>query len=148
MSAVKKVFLAGIIQGSEHGKGIHDQDYRNRLKAVLRRALPGADVYCPIENHPESVEYDEERARRVFLEHVAKAGDADIVVAYLPQASMGTAIEIWQAYERGRVILTISPLADNWVIRLLSTLNFASLDEFESFVDSGRLAELIDEHGK
>ncbi len=140
------VFLAGIIQGSREGEGIHDQDYRARLKSVLEAALDGAQVYCPFENHPQSVGYDDDRARSVFVGHVEQARDTDIIVAYLPEASMGTAIEIWEAYRAERIVFTISPLAENWVIKLLGTRNFLTLEEFEEFVESGELRKFLENY--
>jgi len=68
---------------------------------------------------------------------IVEAGRADIVVAYLSEASMGTALEMWRAYEKGIPILTISPLAENWVVKFLSTQVFATLEEFEAFVGEG-----------
>jgi hypothetical protein len=55
---------------------------------------------------------------------------------------MGTAIEMWRAYEKGLPILTISPLAENWAVKFLSTQVFATLEEFETFVVEGGLEEL------
>jgi len=143
-----KIFLAGIIQGSQTGRDIHDQQYRRRLRDLLERVVPGAEVYCPVANHPNSIDYDRQRARGVFLDHLARAADADIVVAFLPEASMRTAIEIWQAHRAGRIVFTISPLTENWVIKLLATRNFATLDEFERFTQSESLQQCLDEHGR
>lgn len=140
------IFLAGIIQGSQSGKGVHSQDYRRRLKGILERAVPDVAVYCPVENHPNSVDYDVDQARTVFLGHVDRAANSDVVVAFLPQASMGTAIELWQAYQAGRIIFTISPLAENWVVKILAKRNFASVDEFEAFVESGQLQDVLSRH--
>ncbi|NLX07208.1 MAG: hypothetical protein GXY33_18885 [Phycisphaerae bacterium] len=143
-----KIFLAGIIQGSQIGTVIHDQEYRGRLRSLLKAALPEAEAYCPHENHPNSLSYDQQRASEVFFEHVAMASEADVVIAYVPQASMGTAIEMWEAYRAGRIVLTISPLTENWVIRLLSTRNFTDMKEFEAFVSGGEFASFLEEHAR
>ena len=58
------------------------------------------------------------------------AATADVLVAYVPEASMGTAIEMWQAFKAGAHVFTISPLAENWVVKFLSQRVFATLDEF------------------
>jgi hypothetical protein len=76
-----RIFLSGIIQGSRSGKNIHTQDYRSVLKAVLRRHAPTADLVCPIDLHPNSVDYDEAQARETFSEMVRLASEADVVVA-------------------------------------------------------------------
>jgi hypothetical protein len=138
-----KIFLAGIMQGSCKEPRIHNQDYRLRLKKTLEENLADADVYCPFQNHPRSLGYDKGRMREVFFEHIEKASQADIIVAYLPEASMGSAIEIWEAFQKEKIILTISPLKENWVIKTLATKNFSSLEEFENFLREGRMKELF-----
>ena len=37
-----RFFLAGIMQGSQQDKGLHDQGYRARLKQALQRHFPDA----------------------------------------------------------------------------------------------------------
>jgi hypothetical protein len=136
-------FLAGIIQGSIHGREIHSQDYRKRLKTLLVKHVPGAEVYCPIENHPDSLGYSDARGREVFFGHVERAADSDALVAFLPEASMGTAVEMWEARKRGTIVLTVSPMRENWTVKFLSTRVFADLDAFEAFVRSGELERML-----
>ena len=137
-----RIFLSGIIQGSRQGKDIHTQSYRDVVKAVLRQHAPEADLVCPMDLHPNSVDYDEVQARTTFEDMVRLATEADIVVAYLPEASMGTAVEIWQAHERGVPVLTISPLAENWVVKLASRHVFVSVEAFEAWLAGGGLQRL------
>ena len=139
-----KFFIAGIIQGSRPD-GIHHQDYRDRLKRILRTAFPDDEVFCPFENHPESIEYGDEQASGVFFELMDAAAQADVLVAYLPEASMGTAIEMWQAYQAGRVVVAISGLHKNWVAKFLAHKVCPDLDTFEEFVAHGGLHRLIAE---
>ncbi len=141
-------FLAGIIQGSIHGSAIHPQEYRRRLKAMLLKHVSGADVYCPMENHPDSLGYSDARGREVFLGHVERAAASDVLVAFLPEASMGTAVEMWEAHRRGTIVLTVSPMRENWTVKFLSTRLFADLDAFERFVTSGELERLLAEPRK
>jgi hypothetical protein len=144
MSGRMRIFLAGIIQGSLEQAVIHRQDYRSRIKAILRECWPDCEVYCPIENHPNSLSYSEDRAREVFEGHVAMAADSDMLLAYVPEASMGTAVEMWASYRRGVPIVTISPLGENWVVKLLSMRVVSSLEEFESLARSGELREIVE----
>lgn len=137
-----RIFLSGIIQGSRRGKDIHTQNYREHLKSVLRRYAPSAELVCPIDLHPNSVDYDAAQARATFEDMVRLASESDLVVAYLPEASMGTAVEIWQAHLCGVPVLTISPLVENWVIMLASARVFPTLDAFEAFLGAGGLAGL------
>jgi nucleoside 2-deoxyribosyltransferase len=137
-----RVFLAGIIQGSYQGLELHDQSYRDRLKDIFRTYVPDAETCCPIEMHPSGVGYAPEQQRQAFFELVETASQADLVVAYLPQASLGTAIEMWEAYHHGRPVVVITPMRENWVINLLAQAVFPTLDAFEAFVREGGLREL------
>jgi hypothetical protein len=136
-------FLAGIIQGSLTGDGIHAQDYRERLKAAIRRAVPDADIYCPIEHHPQSLAFAEDHARQVFFDLMRRAAEADVLVAYVPEASMGTAIEMWKAFEAGVPLVTVSPLAANWVVKHLSDVVLPDLDAFRLWIAGGGLDKLL-----
>lgn len=125
------------MQGSRREKGITAQDYRAQLTQLFARHLDGVEIVDPYALHPNSVEYTFEEGRRTLLSLAQAAGQADAVVAYLPEASMGTALEIWQAYQHRRKIFTISPLGENWVVKFLSTRVFARYEDFERFVASG-----------
>ncbi|MCJ7666727.1 MAG: nucleoside 2-deoxyribosyltransferase [Anaerolineae bacterium] len=137
-----RIFISGIMQGSLPGVEVHGQDYRGAIREIILASHPEAEIIDPWELHPESPSYAAEKGRRTFLELIEEASRADIVVAYLSEASMGTAIEMWRAYEKGLPILTISPLAENWAVKFLSTQVFATLEEFETFVVEGGLEEL------
>ncbi|HUW55483.1 MAG TPA: hypothetical protein VMZ92_02535 [Planctomycetota bacterium] len=139
-------FLAGIIQGSMDGHAIHPQDYRRHIREILRKHVVDAEVYCPIECHPDSLAYEDGHAREVFFGHVERAATSDVLVAFLPEASMGTAVEMWEAHQRGRVVLTVTPMQENWTVKFLSTRMFADLDAFERFVTHGELVRLLQEH--
>lgn len=134
-----RVFIAGIMQGSWSGKGICAQDYRAAIADILRAANAGVEIVDPWLLHPNSVDYDREQARETFLSMNALAAQVDLLVAYVPQASMGTAIEMWEAYRAGVPVLSISPLAENWVVQTLSSQVFSALDDFEAFIRDGGL---------
>ncbi len=138
-----KIFLAGIIQGSELGDSIHDQSYRRRIRAVLKKAFPEALIYSPQEEHPDSVSYEDPKSEKLFFEIMRRVGEADLLVAYLPEASMGTAIEMWIAYKHGKAVVAISPMKDNWCVKYLSHHVCPTLEDFETFVRSGNLESLL-----
>ncbi len=138
-----RFFLAGIMQGSHRGLALHAQDYRPRLKALLTEHFPAAEIYDPLADHSNSLDYDDELGRRVFFHHVELCGQVDVVLAFLPEASMGTAIEMWHAFQSGKTVVTISPLAHNWAVKFLSHAWYRDLEEFEAAVRSGRLAEKL-----
>jgi molybdopterin converting factor small subunit len=131
------VFIGGIMQGSRCENTIDAQDYRHIIGQCLRQHVPNVEVIDPFELHPKSVNYDTDEARRTLLALAQSAGQADAVVVYLPEASMGTALEIWSAYHAGKPVFAISPLIYNWVVRCLTTRVFASLEDFCAFVADG-----------
>jgi len=137
-----RVFLAGIIQGSMAEPKIHDQDWRDAVKKVFARHLPSAEVYCHYTQHPRSITYDLARLKGVLAEGHRRASECDLLVAYLPEASMGTAIEMYLAGSHGAVVLTISPLTANWVICAHSDRIFPNLEALEAFLLSGQLPAL------
>ena len=141
-----KIFIGGIMQGSEKGAGILEQDYRQTIRNAVKFRHPEVEIVDPFLLFPDSVTYDDQRAKRVLFEMGAEAGSADILIVYLPAASMGTALEMVRAYDNGKVIICISPMEKNWLIRALSTKIFPSLDEFRGWVQQTNLTELIDSH--
>ncbi len=132
-----RVFIGGIMQGSRRENTIDAQDYRQLIGQCLRHHLPNADVIDPFELHPNSVDYDTDEALRTLIDLAQTAGRADATVVFLPEASMGTALEMWEAYRGGKPIFAISPLIYNWVVRCLATRVFTSIEEFCAFVASG-----------
>ena len=134
-----RVFIAGVMQGSRTDDRVSDQDYRQFITRVLREHVNPVDVIDPWALHPESEGYDNEQARATFIRMSELAGQADLLVAYAPEATMGTAIEIWEAHRAGATVLTISPMLDNWVVKLLSSRVFPSLETFEAYVADGGL---------
>ena len=138
-----KVFIAGIMQGSRLDREIDDQSYRTRIANAVLARYPTAEIMDPNELHPEGVGYDDQQARTTLLEMASLAAQCDLLVAYAPHASMGTAIEMWQAFQAGAVILSISPMAENWVIKHLSDAVFSDLEAFHAWLAGGGLQPMI-----
>lgn len=137
------VFIGGIIQGSRNDTSIHPQDYRERLKTVLRERCPGWTVIDPVEMHPDSISYDSTTSIETFAELVETAAKSNLLIAYLPEASMGTAIEMWECKRAGVPIICITQMPANWTVQATATAVLSSLEEFESFVENGSIQELI-----
>ena len=133
-----KIFIAGIMQGSTKGHGIQGQDYRQLIREAVKIHHPDAEIVDPFSLFPDSVEYDDRRAKQVLFAMAAEAGSADIVIAYLPKASMGTALEMIRAYDHSKTIISISPMEKNWLIRAVSAKIFPSLNEFCTWVGSSQ----------
>lgn len=139
-----KLFLAGIMQGSHAGVEMYPQTYRGHLRMLLEQHLPQAEVYDPLADHVLSLDYDFDQGRSVFLHHNRMCGETDVLLAFVPEASMGTAIEMWEAWRHGRIVITISPLAHNWSVKFLSHLLYPDLTAFEAELTSGKLVERIE----
>jgi len=137
------VFLAGIMQGSKVEAAIHAQDWREPIRRAFAGHVPPSEVYCHFEANPRSIDYELPDIRVTFEEGLRRARQCDVLVAYLPSASMGTAIEMVEAYHAGTVVLTITPMALNWVVRLYSHRIFATVAELEAFLASGQLDALL-----
>ena len=79
----------------------------------------------------------------MFFNYCEIAGKVDLLIAYIPEASMGTAIEIWVAYKAGIPILTISRLKSNWVVKLLSTRVYENINDFCDKLDMKILNKIL-----
>jgi hypothetical protein len=139
-----QVFIAGIMQGSRLDRYIDDQDYRRTIADAILERHPKVEIVDPNELHPDGVDYDDALAQKTLLERAKLAGEADLVVAYAPRASMGTAIEIWEAFRSGAPVVTISPMTANWVVKHLSSIILPDLDAFRAWVANGGLDKLAD----
>lgn len=143
INRVRRIFIAGIMQGSRRANDIDTQDYRGTIGAWLTAHVPDVEIVDPFELHPNSTAYSDDDARRTLIDLARTAGRADAVVAFVPEASMGTALEMWEAYQQQRIVITISPLIHNWVVKSLSTRVLADLDEFLAFVESGEFERVL-----
>ena len=83
---------------------------------------------------------EDAHVQRCFGVVVDAAAKADIVISYLPEASMGSAVEIHAAKGAGKVILVVAPgsMAQNWVVRSYADSVFASIDELRQWLASLR----------
>lgn len=125
-----QVFIGGVMQASIQGKGIVSQDYRRQIADALQVRWPDIEVIDPFALHPNSVSYDDEGAQKTLFAMLDHAAASDVVIAYVPTASMGTALEMYVAHQRGVPVITISPLAENWVVRALSQRVFPDMASF------------------
>jgi nucleoside 2-deoxyribosyltransferase len=138
-----KVFIAGIMQGSRLDSQIDAQDYRRVIAQAVLQRFPKAEILDPNEIHPNGVTYGDELAKATLLAMADLATQADLVVAFAPRASMGTAIEMWQAYQAGIPLVTISPMAANWVVKFLSDVVLPDLDALVAWCASDALLQLF-----
>ena len=71
------IFIAGVMQGARLDDQIHEQDYRLSIARSLKDHIPEAQITDPWALNPNSVDYDEDRARETFLTMTAMAGEAE-----------------------------------------------------------------------
>jgi hypothetical protein len=143
-----RVFIAGVMQGSRTDHLIDDQDYRQRITEALTTHVPGVRIIDPFELNPDSVDYDGDKSRQTFLKNTAKAADVDVLIAYLPTASMGTAIEMWIAFGASKHIVVASPLKHNWVIQVTADQVLPDLDSLITTIENGGFARMFAHDGK
>lgn len=143
-----RFFIAGIMQGSHTAAAMHNQDYRQRITQLLGEHFPGAEIYDPRAEHKNSLGYDKLTGREVFFRHNQMCREVDVLLAFVPEASMGTAIEMWEAHQHGAAVFTISPLTHNWAVKFLSHGLYHDEAQFEAALRSGdvqrRIAEVLD----
>ena len=140
-----RFFLAGIMQGSHVGNVLHRQDYRSQIREIIAQTFPQAEIYDPRAEHTESLRYDDPTGRSVFMHHNRMCREVDVLLAFVPEASMGTAIEMWEAYQHGAAVISISPLNRNWAVKFLSHEIYADFAAFQAAARDGRLARQIAE---
>ena len=148
-------FLSGVMQGkTASGDGVAGtvpQDYRKEMSDAIRAADGTAQVIEPWdivgalctelypEGTPQSEMFREDaHVKRAFGTVVEAAAAADVVISYLPEASMGSAVEIYAAHAAGKTILAVAPgtMAQNWVVRSYAERVFSSIDELRAWLQS------------
>ncbi|MGQ9503340.1 MAG: hypothetical protein ACUVQG_00390 [Thermogutta sp.] len=139
-----RAFLAGVMQGSIVEKGLVSQDYREIIRTLLQQYLPEVEVYDPLADHKKSLDYDRQTGREVFFYHNRLCQTVDLLIAFLPQASMGTAIEMWEAYQHGAVVISISPMRHNWVVKFLSHRIYPDVESFQAALQTGEIKRVLD----
>jgi hypothetical protein len=137
-----RFFIAGIMQGSRQVN--HDQDYRQRFAQLLTEHFPAAEIYDPLVEQQRSPECAGLTGRENFFRHNRMCREIDVLLAFLPEASMGTAIEMWEAHQHGAAVVTISPLKHNWAVKYLSHALYADEAGFVAAVCSGEVAARIE----
>ena len=125
-----KVFIAGVMQGSRRDGKIFSQRYRSEITRILSRWNNNLEVVDPDKTDPDRLFYNKRQARKMFFDYCDHVRKVDLVVSFLPKASMGTAIEMWEAYHAKVPIISISPMKTNWVIKLLSNKVYGRIKDF------------------
>jgi nucleoside 2-deoxyribosyltransferase len=133
-----RVFIGGIMQGSHHPNVMSDQGYRQEIAAALTERWPEIEVVDPLALHPDGLVYDTEAARQTLLAMAALAAQCDLVIAYVPTASMGTALEMNAAYHAGIPVVAVSPMQHNWVVRAFASRIYPDLEGLYAAIRTAR----------
>lgn len=155
IAAGSSYFLSGVMQGKKaDGDGVEgtvNQDYRAEMNSAIKACDASATVVEPwdlvgelckevyAEGTPQSEYFkDDAHVRKAFGIVVEAAAAADVVISYLPEASMGSAVEIHAARQNNRTILAVAPgsMAGNWVVRSYADHTFSSIDELRGWLSS------------
>lgn len=151
-------FLSGVMGGSGTGKNstlgiaMESQDYRGRMHAAIVAVDPSAVLIDPLDigakraatyyppGTPTALMWkDDTQVRDTLEEAVSAAAASDVVVSYLPTASMGSALELHAARAAGRLVVVIAPggsMATNWVVRAYAHKVLESIEEFAEWLAS------------
>ncbi|CAE7379413.1 ABCA2 [Symbiodinium natans] len=127
----RRYFISGVMLGSrkklKEEEGLLPQNYRQQIADALLKADPEAVIVDPLEAVQARAarsgatiadwNKDDAAVRSAFNEVVDMVKECDVIVSNLPEASMGSAVELWEARRAGLLVLTISPMADNWMLR-------------------------------
>ena len=138
-----RIFIGGVMQASHHGSQLESQDYRRAIREALHARWPEIEIIDPYMLHPNSVVYDDAEAKATLFTSLGQAESSDLVIAYVPVASMGTALEMYVAHQSGVPVVAISPLKANWVVRSLARRIYPDLAAFLAHIAAaGGPAEL------
>jgi hypothetical protein len=69
--------------------------------------------------------------------------EVDILLACVPEASMGTAIEMWEAWRHDKLVISISPLKHNWAVKFLSHIRYEQESDFLKALCDGSLRQQL-----
>jgi len=153
----KKWFLAGVMQGSTHATTtmgtVSSQDYRTLLTSIIKEVDPTGTIYDPWVYHDKFLTekgksvtindlitgakedpWSDDLIRQFIKYNLEHVRASTFLVAYLPTASMGTAVEMNEAYNFGVPVYTISHLTSNWTIKMCSTKIFPDVETFVSYL--------------
>ena len=134
---MKKIrfYISGILQGSREAGKFENQEYRQIIGDFIRYFHPTATIYDPIAEHLHKAErYSRKRSNLCFWANVVMAGEADVIIAWMPEASNGTTLESYFGWINGALVLFVSTLDHNWTVRGIAHKIFHSGSELEQFI--------------
>jgi hypothetical protein len=149
VTSVRRVFVAGTIQGASNGLAVADQSYRQVIPSIVSSVFPEAECFDPslpvmqqLANQQTAaavrtvIEADSgvlqtgalvaeaQQLRRTFVDMTEEVASCDLCIAYLPGStpSMGTAMEMWAARQAGVPVVAVTRMTGNLAIVAVSTV--------------------------
>ena len=162
---VRRIFLAGTIQGANRGVDVEDQHYREEIADIARDVLGDVDCFDPSAPVGDRMTDPDTAAallaatadpppvfapadlpapagdlRAIFRAMTAEAGRCDLCVAYLPNRipSMGTAMEMYAAHLAGVPVVAITQMVENLAVASTADWIVRDLDHFRTWLTSRR----------
>jgi len=155
VTSIRRVFVAGTIQGASNGLTVADQGYRQAIPAIVSSVFPDAECFDPsrpvmqqladqetaaavraaIEARPgvlltSELAPEAQQLRRTFIDMAEEAAECDLCIAYLPGStpSMGTAMEMFAAQQAKVPIIAVTQMTGNLSVVAVSTIIVPDLD--------------------
>lgn len=158
------VFIAGTMQGASNDLQVADQSYRDVIRNLVLQRWPDARCVDPSKPVRELVNEaaadhgirdaiygqlsgqrinlddlsDEvQRFREAFRRMTVRAADCDLVIAYIPGTapSMGTAMEMYQAFIASVPVVAITNMRVNLSIVSTATWILSDLNQLEAWLE-------------
>lgn len=160
----KSFFIAGIMQGNKSDSGMSDQTYRSEITNVIHRHFPKAFVFDPLIEqfkrfgprqkrmlesaskldaidvlYPAKMDEDLVEMSQSFHEICQQAAECDVLISYIPkgEVSMGTAVEMYSSWLKGKKIITISKLRQNLTLLACSNVIVPDIKSFDELLGNG-----------
>lgn len=163
----KSFFIAGIMQGSKIDSSMADQSYRREIAEIILRYFPDAKIFDPLvvqfkrfktrqESmlrsaaklddvevlYPDKIDPDLQELTLSFHEICNEAANCDVTIAYFPKGeiSMGTAVEMFSAWQKSKKVIAISELRQNLTLLACSDVIIPDIKGLDNLFRKGFFA--------
>jgi hypothetical protein len=157
-------FIAGIMQGSKIDSSMADQSYRGEIAEIILKYFPDARIFDPLiiqlqrfkdrqgsmlvsaaklddvkVLYPDKIAPDLQELTVSFHEICNEAANCDVTVAYFPKGeiSMGTAVEMFSAWQKRKKVIAISELRQNLTLLACSHVIIPDIKGLDNLFSNG-----------
>lgn len=109
-----KIYLSGPIFGRPSSEST---GWRNNMKKLLSDCEfldPVDDGYVDAD-HPDKFD-------AIVDGDIQAITDCDVVIAMVPRPSIGTSMELWEAYRQGKTVIVITILEHAWLYKVATCI--------------------------